>query len=144
MTNLTNIKLELDKLNDIQNFWNSINNAFYSTLEKNKGLGIYKELTSTYNIKDTITPPICHTQYTMGQAAYEHFNRIIMGCITKKETIDNEKNPNSFKILLRQQMNEDGFKILMRIFQTGSPHLGGEARDLINHVATLKIIEGES
>ena len=66
LTNLANIKLESDKLNDIQKFWNSINTAFCSTLATNKGLGIYKELTSTYNIKDVVTPPIGHTQYAMG------------------------------------------------------------------------------
>ena len=68
LTNLTNIKLESDKLNDIQKFWNSINTAFYSKLATNKGVGIYKELTSTYNIKHIVTPPIGHTQYAMGQA----------------------------------------------------------------------------
>ena len=143
LTNLANIKLESDKLNDIQKFWNSINTAFCSTLATNKGLGIYKELTSTYNIKDVVTPPIGHTQYAMGQAAYEHFTRIIRDHITKKETIDNEKSPNAFKILLRKQTNEDGFAILMNIVQAGSPHLGGEARDLIQYVATLKVVNGE-
>ena len=100
-------------------------------------------ISSTYNIKDIVTPPIGHTQYAMGQAAYEHFTRIIRDYITKKETIDNEKSPNAFKILLRQQTNEDGFAILMKKFQAGSPQLGGEARDLIQYVATLKIINGE-
>ena len=31
----------------------------------------------------------------------------------------------------------------MNIVQAGSPHLGGEARDLIQYVATLKIVNGE-
>ena len=143
LTNLANIKLVSEKLNDIQKIWNSINIAFWSTLATNKGLGIYKELTSTYNIKDIVTPLIGHTQYAMGQAAYEHFTRIIRDHITKKETIDNEKSPNAFKILLRQQTNEDGFAILTKIVQAGSPHLGGKTRDAIQYVATLKIINGE-
>ena len=136
------IKLESDKLNDIQTFWKSINTALYSTLSTNKGLGIYKELTSIYNIKDTITPPKGHTQYYMGQTAYEHFTIIIRDYITNKKVIDNEKIHNVFKILTRQQINEDVFIILMKIVQTGSLHLGGEARGLTNYVAILKIIKG--
>ena len=31
----------------------------------------------------------------------------------------------------------------MKIVQAGSPHLGGETMDLIQYVATLKIINGE-
>ena len=78
----------------------------------------------------------------MGQVAYEHFIRIIRDYITKKETIDNEKSPNTFKTLLRQQTNEDGFAILLKIIQTGSPHLVREAMDIIQYIATLKIING--
>ena len=79
----------------------------------------------------------------MGQAAYKHFTRIVRDHITKKEKIDNEKSPNVFKIILRQQMNKYGFTILLKIIQAGSPYLDGEAKDLINYVATLKIINGE-
>ena len=61
LTNLSNIKLESEKLNYIQNIWNNINTAFSSTLATDKGLVTYKELTSVYNIKDKITPPIRHT-----------------------------------------------------------------------------------
>ena len=144
LTNLVNIKLESDKLNDIPKCWNSINTAFCSTLATKKGLGIYKKLISAYNNKDIVTPPIGHAQYAMVQAAYEYFIRIIRNHTTKKKTIDNEKIPNAFKILLRQQTNEDGFPILMKNFQARSPHLGEEARDLIQYVATLKIINGET
>ena len=105
-----------------------------------EGLGIYKDLTRTYNIKYITTPPIRHNQYAMGQTAYEHFIRIIRNYITKKETMDNKKSPNAFKIILRHQINEYGFTILMKIIQAGSPHIGREAMDLINYVVTLKII----
>ena len=61
LTNLSNIKLESEKLKYIQNIWNNINTAFSSTLATDKGLVTYKELTSVYNIKDKITLPIRHT-----------------------------------------------------------------------------------
>ena len=105
-----------------------------------EGLGIYKKLSRTYNIKDITTPTMRHTQYAMGQTAYEHFIRIIRDHITKKETMDNKKIPNAFKIILRHQINEYEFTILMKIIQAGSPHIGREAMDLINYVVTLKII----
>ena len=60
--------------------------------------------------------------------------------ITKKETIVNEKISNTFEPLLRQEMNEDGFTILMKIIQAGCYHIGGKARDLIKYIVTLKII----
>ena len=53
----------------------------------------------------------------MDQVVYEYFARIVRDHITKKETIDNEKIPNVFKILLCQQINEDSFKTLMKIIQ---------------------------
>ena len=62
----------------------------------------------------------------------------------KKEAIVNEKSQNAFKILLRQQIKEYGFEILMKIFQGGIPRLGGESRDLITYAATLKMINGEN
>ena len=43
----------------------------------------------------------------------------------KKEAIVNEKSQNAFKILLRQQIKEYGFEILMKIFQGGISRLGG-------------------
>ena len=130
--------MESEKSNDIQQLWYSINSVFCSTLAKNKGLGIYKEFTSTYNIKYISTLPIGYSQYTMGQATYEHFTRIIRDHITKKEAIANYKSQISFKIILHQRTNEDGFKIPMQIFQAGSPHLGVESRDIINYIAKLK------
>ena len=53
----------------------------------------------------------------MDQVVYEYFAIIVRDHITKKETIDNEKIPNVFKILLCQQINEDSFKTLMEIIQ---------------------------
>ena len=53
----------------------------------------------------------------MDQVVYKYFAIIVRDHITKKETIDNEKIPNVFKILLCQQINEDGFKTLMKIIQ---------------------------
>ena len=64
LTNLSNIKLELKKLNDIQIVWNIINTAFYLTLETNKVLDIYKEHTSVYNIKDKTISSTGHTQHS--------------------------------------------------------------------------------
>ena len=84
-------------MDDIQKNWNTINTTFCSTLATNNELGIYKELTSTYNIQDILTPFIENTQYVVVQAAYKYFARIVRDHITKKETIDNEKIPNAFK-----------------------------------------------
>ena len=71
-------------------------------LTTNKRLRIYKELASLYNFKNNITPPIEHTHHIMKQAVYEDFTRTIRDHITKKETFVYEKNPNSFKVILRQ------------------------------------------
>ena len=120
LVNLSNIKLGVTF-----NTFGTVSTAFWSTLATNKGLGIYKELTGTSNIKDTITPPIGHTQYATGRSTYKHLARIIRDHITKKETIDNEKSPNVFKIMLRQQMNEDVFIILRKIVQDGNHHQDG-------------------
>ena len=96
LINLSNIILKSDKLHDIPKFYNSVNTTFFSTLATNKRMGVYKELTSLYNIKDKITLPTGHIQHTMGQTACEHVARIIRDHITKKETIVNEKSKNNW------------------------------------------------
>ena len=96
LVNLSNIKLESEKLNDIQNLWKSINTTSCSTLVTDKGLRKHQEGTSTYNIKDIITPTMRYTLYAIYQVAYEHFTKIIRDYITKKENIYNEKSPNTF------------------------------------------------
>ena len=80
-----------------QKFRNSINTVFYLTLETNKGIGLYKELTSTYNVKDKITPPYRHTQHSMGKGVYNHFSKIIRDNITKKEIIDSNTKTKSIQ-----------------------------------------------
>ena len=143
LTNLSDIKIESDKWNDIQKFWNNINTAFCSTLATNKGIGLYKELTSRQNIKDCIILLVGNTKYNIWQASYECFPRIIKDHLTKKNVIDCDKSPKAFKTFLRQQAQDDGFNILTCIIIEGSFHLDGEARDLINYVATLNMKHGE-
>ena len=48
----------------------------------------------------------------------------------------------AFKTFLRQQAQDDGFNILTCIIIEGSFHLDGEARNLINYVATLNMKHG--
>ena len=92
LTKLSDIKMESDKLNDIQTFWNNINTAFYSLLATNKKIGLYKEFTRYHNTKEHTTPPVGHTQYNMGQAVNAYFYRIIKDHLTKKNEIDCDKS----------------------------------------------------
>lgn len=75
--NLKDIKLEGDLLQQLHNFWYAIDTALTSTLNSNKGLGDYKDLTEYYSVKESPVPPQGHTQHNEGEASYNNFTSII-------------------------------------------------------------------
>ena len=75
--------------------------------------------------------------------AYENYKRVLRDHLLKKDTIDKETSPKAFRTLTKNQLNKDGFDILVKIIIKGSPQLGGDERDLVNYVKDLKIQDGE-
>ena len=63
--------------------------------------------------------------------------------ITNDNTITNDISPKAYKTMVKYQMKEDGFKLLIEIITNGSPQVGGEARDLIAYTSSLDDENGE-
>ena len=141
--NVKNIVLEGDNLMDLQKFWNTMDTAFTSTVNANKGLGEYETLTETYSAVKILVPPPGHTQRNQGLEAYKNFTRVLRDHLLKKNTINKDVCPKAYKCLTKNQLQKDGFDILTRIMVTGSPQLGGIERDLTKYVEELVIKEGE-
>ena len=102
--NLNNVKLEGDTLMELQKFWNALNTVFTSTLNTNKGLGDYDKLQSTFSASDVLVPPLGHTQRNQTMCAYENYNRVLIDHLLKKDTIDKETSPKTFRTLTKNQL----------------------------------------
>ena len=140
---LKNIKLEGDSLVQLRKFWNAVDTAYNTTLVTNQGIGRYENLTPTYSIKDKITPPVGHTLHDYTIAVYAKISRVVHTFITKETTITIDASSKAYRTMVKHQMEEDGFKLLTEIIISGSPQLGGEARDLIVYTSRLDYEDGE-
>ena len=94
-------------------------------------------------MKQTLVPPQGHTQCNNGEASYNNFTRIIRDHLLKKETIDKDSSPKSYRYMIKNQLEKDGFAILTKIIINGSPQFGGDDRDLTEFIRELKIEDGE-
>ena len=82
--NLKNVKLEGDTLMDLQKFWNTLNTAFVSILNTNKGLGDYDKLQSTFSASDELVLPLRHTQRNQAMYLYENYTRVLRDHLLKR------------------------------------------------------------
>ena len=80
-------------------------------------------MTAGYNIKDILVPPVGQTSRTKGLAAYDNFARTLRDHLLKKDTVDKDAFPKSYRCLLKYWMEQDGFVLLTTIIIHGSPQL---------------------
>ena len=102
--NLKNVKLEGDTLMELQKFWKALNTAFTSTLILNKVLGDCDKLQSTFSENGVLVPPLEHTQRNQAMCAYENYKRVLRDHLLKKDTIDKETSPKTFRTLTKNQL----------------------------------------
>ena len=115
-----------------------MNTEFVSTLNVNKGLEDYENITDIYSVQDHLVPPVGHTQWNQGMEAYTNFTRVLRDRLVKVTMISKDTCPKVFKCLTRKLLNNGRFVILLNIIIKGSPQLGGEERYLSRYVDRLK------
>ena len=137
------ITLPGDELASIEYFWNAIKSASMVTLKLNYLFPSYCQLTRRFDPESFLSPAQGHPYFTEISQAYVQFSRVIRDFILKNNTIKKDVSPKAYRVLLRNELQRDGFQLLWIITYRNSPQLGGNARDLQGYVETLQVIDGE-
>ena len=123
----------------LQKLWRTMDSALTSTLNENKGLGNYEDLVDTYSAKATRVPPLGHTQINDATNTCNNYTRFLRDHLLKENKIGKETSHKTYKCLIENQLNKDGFKMITNSIVSGSPQLSGEEMDLTEYVSTLEI-----
>ena len=144
-SNLDSLFLHGDSILELERFWNTVDNAYMTTLCSNVGLSKYDQLTISYDIKsklpagDTSVP-----QYRQCAKAYENFSYILKEVLINPIVIKQTTSPKAYSILQANRLLVDGFQILQKIVFILSPQLGGKGPDPQKLVHTINYMTRDS
>ena len=96
--NLSDVKLNSDDIQDIEEFWDNINNSLKMTIQSLQGLKNYKDLPKTYISKDHLIPFCIDKKIkSLNKTIYEPLSNTLYHHIVKPDIIDENKSKRAYE-----------------------------------------------
>ena len=141
--NLGDTVLKNDSVTACSDFWEHVNMALTSTLQTNKGLPSFNNLSSKSDPILTLLPAKTDHRYAECSQVYTYFSRTLHTKLTNVNTINQTQCPRAYNVLQAHRVNLTGFELLMKLLTSLCPQLGGIAPASEDIVTNLTYHPGE-
>ena len=98
------------------------------TLQTNKGMKQYSDLSITSHPKNIVLPPSDDARFSECVLAYDTFDQTIHQHLLCSDVIDIDKSPPTYENRQAYSITYTGFNLLIKITFSISPHLGGRGK----------------
>ena len=141
--NLEDIILKDDSVTACSEFWEHVNMALTSTLQTNKGLPDFTNLSSKSDPVHTMLPARDDHRFNECSQAYTFFDRVLHSKLTDAKTITITSCPRGYNVLQAYRVTLKGFQLLIKLMTSLCPQLGGIAPSSADLVTTFSLSPGE-